>query len=363
MKSTSKYLREDLLKLSPYKPAKEPCQIKLNSNESPYDLPEDLKMRIWERVKKESFNCYYDPSCDEVRQALAGYLGIEPDKIFVGSGADEIIYDIVLAFAGPGREVIIPVPAFPSYETFSIISGARVINIPLLLEKYATGWKWSLDVLKIKKYFKKDTPQVMFICYPNNPTGDYFEEEDIIELIDGFNGIVAIDEAYYEFGGRTFINRLSDYPNLVIIRTFSKVFSLAGLRIGYAVANEALIEEFYKVKPPYNVSLFSQIAAVEVLKNMDWVEKVRRKIISARENLKTKLEGIPGITVYPSSANFFLCRFEISRDYVYQKLLEKGILTKKPEGEGVENTLRFSVGTPKQNEVLIRSLKEILKGS
>ncbi|TYP56800.1 histidinol-phosphate transaminase [Thermosediminibacter litoriperuensis] len=363
MKSPSKYLREDLSKLSPYKPAKEPCVIKLNANESPYDLPEDLKERIWERVKRESFNCYYDPSCDELRQALAGCLGIEPDKIFVGSGADEIIYDIVLAFAGPGREVIIPVPAFPSYENFSVVSGARVIKVPLLLEEYSTDRKWRLDVLKIKKYFKKGTPQVMFICYPNNPTGDYFEEEDIIELIDCFNGIVAVDEAYYEFGGRTFINRLSDYPNLVIIRTFSKIFSLAGLRVGYAVADETLIEEFYKVKPPYNVSLFSQIAASEVLKNVDWVENVRRKIINAREDLKTKLEGISGITVYPSSTNFLLCKFEISRDYVYQKLLEKGILTRKPEGEGMENTLRFSVGTPEQNEVLIRSLEEILKGS
>ncbi|MDN5330913.1 MAG: histidinol-phosphate aminotransferase [Tepidanaerobacteraceae bacterium] len=357
----TKYKREDLVNLLPYKPAKVKEAIRLHANESPYDLPEDLKESIFDRVRKESFNYYYDPNCVELREALSAYLGVESDKIFVGSGADEIIYDIVLAFAGPGREVIVPVPSFPSYESFSMVSGARVICVPLLLEKDSAEYCWRLDVPKIKSHFKKDIPQVMFICYPNNPTGDYFEENDVLELINDFNGIVAIDEAYYEFGGKTFINRLSQIPNLVIIRTFSKVFSLAGLRIGYAVADESIVEEFYKVKPPYNVNLFSQIAAVEVLKHMDWVEEVKKKIIKAREELKNKLKELPGITVYPSSTNFLLCKFKVPRDLVYQKLLEKGILVRKPEGKEVEDMLRFSVGTPEQNELLVNSLKDILK--
>ncbi|KXG77645.1 Histidinol-phosphate aminotransferase 2 [Fervidicola ferrireducens] len=357
----TKYKREDLVNLLPYKPAKVKEAIRLHANESPYDLPEDLKESIFDRVRKESFNYYYDPNCDELREALSGYLGIQPEKIFVGSGADEIIYDIVLAFAGPGREVIIPVPSFPSYETFSVISGAKVVRVPLLLEEDSADCCWKLDVPKIKSQFKKDAPQVMFICYPNNPTGDYFREPDVFELIKDFNGIVAVDEAYFEFGGKTFIKRLSQFPNLVIIRTFSKVFSLAGLRIGYAVADENIIEELYKVKPPYNVNLFSQIAAVEVLKHMDWVEEVKKKIIKAREELKNKLKELPGITVYPSSTNFLLCKFKVPRDLVYQKLLEKGILVRKPEGKEVENMLRFSVGTPEQNEFLAQSLEDILK--
>ncbi|SHM11559.1 histidinol-phosphate aminotransferase [Caldanaerovirga acetigignens] len=358
-----KYKREDLVNLLPYKPAKVKEVIRLHANESPYDLPQALKDSIFERVRGENFNYYYDPNCDELREALSEYLGIGPEKIFVGSGGDEIIYDIVLAFAGPGREVIIPVPSFPSYEIFSVISGAKVICVPLLLEEDSIHCSWKLDVSKIKSHFKKDVSQVMFICNPNNPTGDYFRDLDILELIEDFNGVVAIDEAYFEFGGKTFIKMISQFPNLVIIRTFSKVFSLAGLRIGYAVADENLIEELYKVKPPYNVNLFSQIAAVEILKHMDWVKEVKEKIINAREELKNKLKELPGITVYPSSTNFLLCKFKVPRDLVYKKLLEKGILVRKPEGKEVENMLRFSVGTPEQNEFLLKSLEEILKES
>lgn len=355
------YKREDLLSLLPYKPAKEKEIIRLHANESPYDLPEDLKEAIFERVRKENFNFYYDPSCDERKEALSSYLGVEPEKIFVGSGADEIIYDIALAYAGPGREVIIPVPSFSSYEIFSAVSGAKVIRVPLLLDEGPEGCIWKLDLPKIKSHFKKDEPQVMFLCNPNNPTGDYFNDSDIFELLEDFNGIVAVDEAYFEFGGKTLINMISQFPNLVIIRTFSKVFSLAGLRIGYAVAEENIIEEFYKVKPPYNVSLFSQIAAVEVLKRMDWVEDVKEKIIRAREDLKAKLKKLPGVTVYPSSTNFLLCKFDMPRDVVHQKLLEKGILVRKPEGKEVENMLRISVGTAEQNELLVKAFEDILK--
>ena len=125
-----------------------------------------------------------------------------------------------------------------------------------------------------KEHFTKIT-QLMFLCYPNNPTGDYFDENKILEIINSFNGIVAIDEAYYEFGGKTFTNRLSDYPNVVVIRTFSKIFSLAGLRVGYAIGHEDAIKQLYKVKLPYNVSLFSQIAAVEILKDWDWLKNTK----------------------------------------------------------------------------------------
>lgn len=355
-----KYVREDVLNLEPYKPSKEPCSVKLDANECPYDIPLRIKERIWERLKNEKLNFYYDPSCDELRESLSKYTGVKPEQIFVGSGSDEIIGDLLFAFAGPGRDVIIPVPAFSSYEIFATVSGARVIRVPLLLEKQNDGWRWDLDVEGMKRHFKRDEPQMMFLCYPNNPTGDYFNEEKILDLIESFNGIVAVDEAYFEFGRKTFADRLSKYPQVAVIRTFSKMFSMAGLRVGYALADESIIEQLYKVKYPYNVTLFSQIAAVEILKNMDWVEEVRDELVKSRDELKKELEKIPGILVYSSNTNFFLCEFEKPRDMIYDKLLERGILTRKLEGEKLKNVLRFCVGSPEQNKELLEALKQIL---
>lgn len=353
-------MRQDVLNLTPYKPSKAVCEIKLDANENPYEIPNEVKQRIEKRVKNEKLNFYCDASCDELRGQLSIYTGLKPEQIFVGSGGDEIISDLIFAFAGPGRDVIIPVPSFGSYETFARISGANVIKVPLLLEEANGNFSWDLDVAGIKRYFRSDIPQLMFLCYPNNPTGDYFDEQKMFDLIDSFNGIIVIDEAYFEFGGKTFSDRLSDYPNIVIVRTFSKAFCIAGLRVGYALGHEDVIEQFYKVKLPYNVNTYSQIAATEILKNIEWVKKTTVGLIESRDKLVNELKKLDGITVYPSSTNFLLCKLKKSRDYVYEQLLDRGILTRRLNGENLDNTLRFNVGTPEQNDKLLMAFKQIL---
>jgi len=341
-------------------PSKEACRIKLDANESPYDVPQEVKDRIWNRLQNEHFNYYYDPSCDELREGLSKYTGAKPEQIFVGSGADEIILDIIMAFAGPGRDVIIPSPTFSSYEIFSTVAGSNVIKVPIQRKKQWVSWIWDIDVEQIKEHFTKDKPQLLFLCYPNNPTGDYFDEAKLLDLIESFNGIVAVDEAYFEFGGKTFADRLSQFPHLVIIRTFSKIFSLAGLRVGYAIGHEDLIHQLYKVKLPYNVSLFSQIAAVEILKETAWLKDMQSQFIQERNKLYEKLQNIKGIQVYPSSTNFFLCELEKPRDFVYRELLKRGILTRTIGDDILKNALRFCIGTPEQNQYLVSCLKEIL---
>lgn len=295
-----------------------------------------------------------------MREGLSRYTGAKTEQIFVGSGADEIINDIILAFAGPGRDVIIPSPTFSSYEIFATVAGSNVIKVPIIRKQQQDRWFWDLDEMEIKKHFTKDKPQLLFLCYPNNPTGDYFNEEKILSLINNFNGIVAVDEAYFEFGGKTFVERLHQFPHVVVIRTFSKIFSLAGLRVGYAIGHEDIIRQLYKVKLPYNVSLFSQIAAVEILKETDWLKDMQSKFIKARKQLKADLENIKGLKVYPSSTNFFLCELEKSRDFVYEELLKRGILTRRLSDDVLKNTLRFCIGTPEQNKFLISCLREIL---
>lgn len=341
-------------------PSEEPCKIKLDANESPYDVPLEVKNRIWNKLQDEHFNYYADPSCDELRDGLSKFTGAKPEQIFVGSGADEIINDIILAFAGPGREVIIPSPTFSSYEIFATVAGSNVIKVPIMRKKQQDSCFWDLDEMQIKRHFTKDKPQLLFLCHPNNPTGDYFDEGKILNLINSINGIVAVDEAYFEFGGKTFVDRLSQFPHVVVIRTFSKIFSLAGLRVGYAIGHQDLIRQLYKVKLPYNVSLFSQIAAVEILKETDWLKDMQSKFIQARKQLKADLESIKGVQVYPSSTNFFLCDIEKSRDYVYKELLKRGILTRRLSDPILKNTLRFCIGTPEQNRFLISCLREIL---
>ncbi|HQA59658.1 MAG: histidinol-phosphate transaminase [Tepidanaerobacteraceae bacterium] len=355
-----RFARDDVLKMIPYMPSQEACKIKLDANESPYDVPLKVKERIWKRLQEEHFNYYYDPSCDELRESLSKYTGAKPQQIFVGSGADEIILDLILAFAGPGRDVIIPSPTFSSYEIFATVAGSNVIKVPIHRIKQGNGWIWDLDINQIKEHFTQDKDQLLFICYPNNPTGDYFDEEKVLDLINSFNGIVAVDEAYFEFGGKTFADRLHQFPHVVVIRTFSKIFSLAGLRVGYAIGHEDLINQLYKVKLPYNVSLFSQIAAVEILKETDWLEDMKRQFAKARDELKEELDNIKGLRVYPSAANFFLCELEKSRDFVYEELLKRGILTRRLSDDILKNTLRFCIGTPEQNRFLISSLREIL---
>lgn len=357
----NQFFRKDISNLEPYNPVKAQCSIKLDANESPYDIPVKVKEGIWEKIKEVGFNYYADPSCDELREGLSRYTGVKPEEIFVGSGADEVISNLIFAFGGHGRDIIIPIPTFSSYEIFGAVAGSNVIKVPLLITQKNNLWTWELDVAQIKKHFKKDKPQMMFLCYPNNPTGNYFDEEKVIELIKDFNGIVVIDEAYFEFGGKTLLSYLSDYPHMVIIRTFSKLFSIAGLRVGYGIGHKDLIYELNKVKLPYNVSLFSQVTATEILKETKWLNTLKQEIIKSRKLLKESLEKIPGIRVYPSSTNFLLCELEKSRDIVYRELLKRGILVRRLRDKGLENTLRFGIGTPEQNAILLTALGQIMR--
>jgi histidinol-phosphate aminotransferase len=355
------FVRKDIHNLEPYKPITSNWDIKLDANESPYDVPDQIKEEIWAEVKKNMFARYYDPTSEKLREALAAYTGAEKEQIIVGNGADEMISTLLLAFGGSGREVIIPTPTFPIYKTFTVISGARPIEIPLKKPK-GIDEIWEPDYEGIKARFSKTNPQILVICYPNNPTGNYFSDDKIIELIEGFNGIVVIDEAYYEFGGKSFVPLINKYKNLAVIRTFSKAFCLAGLRIGYMVANEDIIEEIYKVKLPYNVSLFSQTAGQVLLKYTHFMEEVKENIIRNREYLYSALKSIGGLTPYPSEGNFILTRFSKGRDEVYNGLRGKRISIRKLEGEALKDCLRISVGSREDMDRMILEMKRILEG-
>lgn len=354
-------VRNEVYKLEPYKPITFNWDLKMDANESPFDVPDEIKEEIWDEVKKNSFARYYDPTSELLREALALYTNFNKDQIMVGNGADEILSIILFTFAGTGREVIFPTPTFPIYETFTIISGAKPVKIPLI-KPQKDNRVWELDYEKIRGSFTKDIPQVLILCYPNNPTGNYFDENKILELIEEFNGIVVIDEAYFEFGGKSFIPYLSKYDNLIIVRTFSKAFCLAGIRVGYLATSKPIIDELYKTKPPYNVNLFSQTAAKVLLKHTRFMNEVSHKLADNREYLYNELNSIDALTPYPSEGNFILTRFKYGREEVYNGLRAKRISIRKLFDEALTDCLRISVGSREEIDRLIYEMKKILEG-
>ncbi|MDI3534716.1 MAG: histidinol-phosphate aminotransferase [Thermosediminibacterales bacterium] len=352
-------VRPDVIEMEPYRTAGAKWDVKLDANESPFDLDENIKKEIWEEVSKEEFCRYYDPAARQLCEAISEYVGVNPDQVVVGNGSDEIIYALLMAFAGPNREVIIPTPTFPVYKTFTMVSGAIPLEVPLI-EK--NGLEWQLDIKGIKNKFSAKKNQVLFLCYPNNPTGNYFPYEEIMELIQEFQGLIVIDEAYYEFGKKSFVNMIKQYPNIAIIRTFSKAFCLAGLRAGYLVADENVVDQIFKVKLPYNVSMITQKAAITVLKHRKYIEELTEKIIELREALYNSLKEIEGVYPFPSDTNFILCRFDKSRDFIHDELKRRGISIRRIQTSNLDDHLRISVGTKEQNEKLCSELKKIIEG-
>ncbi|MGB9839398.1 histidinol-phosphate transaminase [Thermovenabulum sp.] len=362
---TTRYLRKEIYEIEPFFEERPDFMIKLNANESYFDVPDDLKDEIFKEVKNKPFNLYNDPNSDELRKLLSEYCGLEKEQIFIGNGADEIIADINFAFAGPESKVYIFSPTFPSYEVFAKISGAEVINIPLVKIKDKEFYRFDIDLNEYYDRLKKDSMgtknKVMFICSPNNPTGDYFNEEAVKEIIESFDGIICIDEAYFEFGGKTYRDMIFEHENLIIIRTMSKIFSIAGLRIGYALGNKEIIRELFRVKLPFNVNLFSQTAASLILKNRERFLNNIGEIIKERDRMIEELMNIKNIRIFTTSTNFILLESNIEAKKVFEELVKRGILVRIYNSEALKFSLRVSVGKREENNKFIEALKEILE--
>ncbi len=322
------------------------CPIKLDIMENPYNLPVKIKKKIRERLNKISFNRYPDPSASLLRKGLEAYTGIDKDMILVGNGSDEIILDILLAFGGMKKRVIFPIPTFPMYEIMGKMTGCETIGIPL-----KEGFE--IDSERIIKEATKGK-SIIFIAYPNNPTGNCFKKEGIEKIIKETESMVIIDEAYFEFSKKTFAPFLKFHNNLAIIRTFSKGFGLAGLRVGYILANTPFIDCLKRVKLPYNLNRLSQEIAIIALSEFALLKTLIDKIIKEREWLYLNLSEIAGIEVYPSEANFILFKAE-KPEILYAHLLKGGILIKI-----IGNYLRVSMGKHKENKVFIEAIKIFL---
>ncbi len=335
------WLRRSIRSFEPYAVADIKEKIVLNANESPYnvfDFPE-VKADFMDYLSKTPSFRYPDPFARQVRAALAEYAGCAEEEVLVGSGGDEIISIIVNTFLDNGDTLLVHAPSFDIYSIDAAIAGAKTVTVADL-----PGFKRDRAALLAK--VKELQPKVTVICNPNNPTGELLPLSYLEEILQAAANIVVVDEAYLEFAGtESIITRLADYDNLIVVRTLSKAFGMAGLRVGYAVAQKELIAALSLVKPVYNVSSVSQIAALAVLKHSRMIlEHNIPPTLEAREYLYNRLKELKNVTVYESAANFLLVRVPDSAAYV-KALSAAGICVRSYKTPALAGCLRITVTT------------------
>ncbi len=347
-------VREDIRNLVPYEPYLFADVIKLDANENPYPFPPEVVQEIFDRLTGDVFTRYPDPWASDLRAKIAEFTGVEAENIVLGNGSDELIQLILQTFGGPGKRVVIPVPTFSMYKIHGQVTGTQPVEVP-------RDEKFHLKVNDLLTEMKHPSTRVTFLATPNNPSGNCIPAGQIRRIADAVNSLVVVDEAYIDFGGETGRPLLEDYPNLVILRSLSKV-ALAGLRVGYLLARREVTAELLKVKQPYNLNTFSQRAARVVLDHWPIFRAQIAKIISERERLETELGQIPGVKVFPSQANFILFRVPVPAAELHRRLLEQGILVRKNLGRthGLPDCLRVTVGTRQENDLFLEKLKRML---
>lgn len=348
----SELAREDLKNLKPYEPVVYPGVIRMDANECPFDFPPEVKDYINRSLHSQAFNRYPDPLAGDLRAALAGYTGASRECILAGNGSDEIILNLALTFATGGK-VLITSPTFSMYEVHSLVAGAEPVFVPRKAD-------FSINTGEIIRQGSAGDTRLIFICSPNNPTANETTEEELVTVLQNTGALVVVDEAYVEFGGSSCLPLLKQYPNLAVMRSFSKSFGLAGLRIGYLVAHPEVIAQIKRVKQPFNLNAYSQMAALAVMEHLSLFKAIIEDIKQKRDYLREKMKQINGVYVLPTVTNFVTFKTGRPAGEVHRELLNKGVLIRNVSSPGLENYLRVSVGTDKENETFLKLLAETL---
>jgi histidinol-phosphate aminotransferase len=346
----NKYIRKDLENFRPYHAPLKPYEIKVDANENPFPHHEALKEAIGQWTKeKDNFTRYPDTDAHALRAKISEHYNVSKDNVMCGVGSDQVIECIIKVFIEPLDKVVMPTPTFSMYKLSTIVNHGQVIEVPLDDE-----FEYDLDLFI--RTIKEEQPKLVFLCTPNNPTGCILNKEQIVEVIKACNCPIVVDEAYAEFTGISVVDMIDEYDNLIVVRTFSKSYGLAGLRTGYAIANKEMIDTLNVTKPPYNLSSFSQMASLFVLKHhsfyMEQVELLKKQRAYLAEQLKT-LNFVE--KVYNSGTNFLLIRVS---DYTIVNLLEanKILVRDYPPTGDLANCIRITIGTEKENQKLLQIL-------
>jgi histidinol-phosphate aminotransferase len=349
-------VRPEIRALSAYTTAPAKDMIKLDAMENPFALPDEVRDRLGAALAQVAVNRYPDIAADRVKRALAVAFGI-PDTLalMLGNGSDELIQLITVALARPGAAMLAPEPSFVMYRLNAIHAGMRFVGVPLASD-------FSLDRDAMLAAVERERPALTFLGYPNNPTGNLFSGNDVAAIIRASPGLVVVDEAYAAFADASFLTRIAEFPNLLVLRTVSKV-GMAGIRLGYAIAAPEWIAQLDKLRAPYNVNAFTQAAAVALLADPGWMADQAAIIRAERSRLGAALARLPGVTVFETQTNFLLARVP-DADLLYDGLRQRRILVKNVHSWHplLANCLRITVGTPRENDALLAALSGLLPG-
>lgn len=324
--------------------------IVLDANENEENFYLKYKEEIIKELDNISINRYPDFDGGKVRNSLASYANVIPENIIIGNGSDELLSIIVDAFIEIDDSIVTISPTFSMYEIYGKVAGGNIINIE-------RDENFNFNVDEVINKAKESKAKLIFLCNPNNPTGTSISQDDIVKVIENTSSLVVLDEAYYEFFGETLMESIGKYPNLIILRTLSKAFGLAGARIGYGVSSKEIIEVLYKVKPPYNVNSLTCAFGLVYLNHTDEILYECSKIIERREKLYKEFLKREEVKVYESRANFLLIKV-IDGNEVINRLEEEKIRVRKYSGGRLLNYLRITIGSEKTNNNLIRLVKE-----
>jgi histidinol-phosphate aminotransferase len=349
--SPESLVRPEVLAMAAYHVADARGMVKLDAMENPYRLPESLREEVAKLAAAAALNRYPDPGGAELKQRLRTVMGV-PDGmgLMLGNGSDEIIQVLTLALGKPGAVVMSVEPSFVMYRMLAVAAGLQYVGVPLRPD-------FTLDGDALLAAIDRHRPALLWLAYPNNPTGNLFDRGHIERVLDAAPGVVVIDEAYHAFAGASFLPELGRRPNVLVMRTLSKL-GLAGLRLGFLAGPRAWLNEFDKLRLPYNVNVLSQRVCDAVLAHTDVLDAQARALVEARGQLSAALAAIPGVTVFPSAANFLLFRVA-NAPAVFEGLKARGVLVKNLSGGHplLADCLRVTVSSPEENRIFLDALR------
>jgi len=352
----ARWVRPEIRALSAYHVPNATGLIKLDAMENPYGWPPEMLSQWLETLRQVELNRYPDPIARELKDRLRMAMAVpESADILLGNGSDEIIQMLLLALAGSQQTVLSVEPGFVMYRMIATFAGMQYVGVPLKAD-------FSLDTDAVLAAIAKHQPAIVFLAYPNNPTGNLFSEADIKTIILATQGVVVIDEAYHAFADESYMPQVMNYDNLLVMRTVSKM-GLAGLRLGLLAGPAAWLDEFEKVRLPYNINVLTQASAEFALQHAEVLQAQTEQIKQDRTWLDQALRQIVGLTVYPSRANFILFRVPAGQaSVVFEALKAAGVLVKNLNHAGglLKDCLRVTVGTPAENAAFISALKQIM---
>jgi histidinol-phosphate aminotransferase len=346
-------IRPEVLATDGYHVIAYDCPVKLNQNESPFDTPDEIKSKILDAVRDEVWSRYPEPMPTDLVDAVARHVGVSSDRVLVANGSNSIVQHILNAVVTTGVRVSIPSPSFSLYGQFTEMLGGVPEYVPL-----NPDFQYDADALIQSA---SSGVSMVIVCSPNNPTGCDLSNPDLTRLLESTDAIVVVDEAYAEFNDHTAIDLLDAYPNLIVLKTLSKAFGAAAIRIGSLIASPELVAQIQKIKLPFDINLFSRMAAIELLSHTDLIERNVGYITDERDRVFDTLKTVAGVIPYVSKANLIL--FEVDHPKtVFEQLAEKGVLIRNVSGyPGLSRGLRVSIGTREENDIFLNALKQVME--